>query len=329
LPSEQIYCFHRNNNNNNNNNVCRIAGGSAANVAKCLAALTGCLDDCQDDVYFVGKIGSDEQGASYRNMMEEHKVKVDFLQEHPTESTGVCLCFVTPGGQRTMRTCLRAASHCDEMPSAVLDSISMSHFEGYSIVRAEYTCQLMRQLKHAGPKISFDFASVEVVKTCFDTFVSVLESGLIDVMFCNEDELLEFAREHQNASCIYKEIISDGMDDDVETFVPYFTRYMAKTYDVVMVVSRGSRGCIACSNEEGMCSAEPDKVQVADTIGAGDHFSAAFLHLWIRRRPLQECCRAGCMAGAQVVQNVGGTLDRSSSMKLRRTISTSLQHNAL
>eukprot|EP00890_Picochlorum_soloecismus_P005660 jgi/Picsp_1/6095/NSC_03449-R1_sugar kinase len=309
----------------NKDNVSRqqIPGGSAANVAKCLAALTGCLDDCKDgdDVYFVGMIGSDEQGDSYRNMMEKQIVKMKFVQEHPTESTGVCLCFVTPGGQRTMRTCLRAALHFGEMPRAVLElSPTLSHFEGYSIFRGDHTVQAMRQLRNAGSKISFDFASFEVVKACFDTFVRILESRLVDVMFCNEDELVAFAGQ-LTGSRRDQAILSDGIHGDAEKLsVPDFTRYMAKTYHVVMVVSRGSRGCIAASNAEGICSAEPEKVQVADTIGAGDHFSAAFLHLWIRCRPLEECCRAGCMAGAKIVQTVGGSLDRSASSELRRTI---------
>lgn len=292
-----------------------------------MAGLTGCLDDCKDDVYFVGMIGADEEGASYRSMMEEQMVNMKFVQEHATESTGVCLCFVTPGGQRTMRTCLRAALRFgeSEMPRSVLDlRPSLSHFEGYSIFRGEHTVDAMKQLKHAGSKISFDFASFDVVKACYDTFVRILDSRLIDVMFCNEDELVAFAGQLNGSR-----MDQNNIHDDVEKLVPDFTRYMAKTYAVVMVVSRGSRGCIACSNAEGMCSAEPEKVQVADTIGAGDHFSAAFLHLWIRGRPLQECCRAGNMAGAQIVQTVGGSLGRSASRELRRTISSSLQNVAM
>ena len=292
-----------------------------------MAGLTGCLDDCKDDVYFVGMIGSDEEGASYRSMMEEQMVDTKFVQEHATESTGVCLCLVTPGGQRTMRTCLRAALHFGAMPRAVVElSPSLSHFEGYSIFRGDHTVDAMKRLRHAGSKISFDFASFEVVKACFDTFVRILEAQLIDVMFCNEDELVAFAGQLKGSS-----IDQYAIHNDVENLssVQDFTCFMAKTYDIVMVVSRGSKGCIACSNAEGMCSAEPEKVEVADTIGAGDHFSAAFLHLWIRGRPLEECCRAGNMAGAQIVQTVGGSLDRSASRELRRTISSSLQNIAL
>jgi sugar/nucleoside kinase (ribokinase family) len=44
-----------------------------------------------------------------------------------------------------------------------------------------------------------------------------------------------------------------------------------------------------------------------DTIGAGDSFNAGFLFGWLRGLSLEQCARAGNIAGALSTLRAGGT----------------------
>ena len=49
------------------------------------------------------------------------------------------------------------------------------------------------------------------------------------------------------------------------------------------------------------------RVPLADSLGAGDAFSAGFLHTIMRDRPLGEACRFGNILGAIVSTQKGAT----------------------
>src|SRR5271170_4096384 len=52
---------------------------------------------------------------------------------------------------------------------------------------------------------------------------------------------------------------------------------------------------------------DPVAVSAVDSIGAGDSFNAGFLSGWLRGLPLEDCARAGNIAGALSTQRPGGT----------------------
>ncbi len=73
-----------------------------------------------------------------------------------------------------------------------------------------------------------------------------------------------------------------------------------------VVVTRGERGAVAAAGGDTV-EVPGIRVEVVDTIGSGDAFSAAFLHLWLEGRPLRECCEAGNALGALVARTKGAT----------------------
>lgn len=84
----------------------------------------------------------------------------------------------------------------------------------------------------------------------------------------------------------------------------------------VAVFTLGSRGAVAVSSGlTARCHAS--KVQVADTVGAGDAFCGAFLAAYMRGAQLQVCVEMGCAAGAEAVQCHGARLPGTSIQSLR------------
>jgi len=75
-----------------------------------------------------------------------------------------------------------------------------------------------------------------------------------------------------------------------------------------VVVTMGDRGVVAVDGLSKDSVTLPGwKVPVVDTIGSGDAFSAAFLHCWLKGRPLEECCFFGNALGAMVARTSGAT----------------------
>ena len=76
-----------------------------------------------------------------------------------------------------------------------------------------------------------------------------------------------------------------------------------------VVITMGDRGVVAVDGRSKDPLTLPGwKVPVVDTIGSGDAFSAAFLHCWLKDRPLEQCCFFGNALGAMVARTAGATV---------------------
>lgn len=92
-----------------------------------------------------------------------------FLQETSEGPTATCLCFVTPDGQRTMRTCLGASAHlstADQLPAGWCSGAVLVHCEGYCLYRPQLAREALSRAKQAGALVSIDLASFECVQNC-------------------------------------------------------------------------------------------------------------------------------------------------------------------
>jgi len=82
--------------------------------------------------------------------------------------------------------------------------------------------------------------------------------------------------------------------------------------DALVVVKRGPRGAIAIDAGGMVASAPAPRVEVVDTIGAGDVFNAAFLAALARDEPLAACLAAGTQVASRAIstrpRSYGGPL---------------------
>ena len=66
-------------------------------------------------------------------------------------------------------------------------------------------------------------------------------------------------------------------------------------------------------------------VPVVDPTGAGDSFTAGFLHAYLSGATLQACASCGCAVGTQVVQVLGAELPGSKWMELKANVQSIIQ----
>jgi sugar/nucleoside kinase (ribokinase family) len=285
----------------------RIPGGSAANVMK---GLSGIMGPSAVEAHFIGMVGKDNTGKEYASRLEATGAKQMLLTADSTSPTATCFCLVTPDGQRTMRTCLGASlelkSTSQLSPSWCPKSLHLLHCEGYCLYRPTLCKEVMVACKKAGALVSMDLASFELVRHCKASLMEILESGLLDLVFANEEEAAEMAVDLQlcPSTSTHAQKVTATQD-------------LLLKYAKVSIVSLGPKGCtVRASNGETALSPAAN-VKVVDTIGAGDTFTSGFLSAYLSGCTLQKCAEMGCAAGAEAVQVAGAEISPEAFARVR------------
>ncbi len=257
------------------------SGGSAANT---LAGASKLGLQCA----FIGQVCDDQLGEVFTHDMRAEGIDFDTAPLGDGPPTGRCLIFVTPDGERTMNTFLGAGQF---LPSKALDeeliaSASILYLEGYLWDPEEPRAAMRRAIdvaRNAGRKIAFTASESFVIDRHGDDFRSMIEDGVIDILFVNESELATLTGEA-------------GFEAGVDAVAGKVT---------VLVATKGENGAIAVAHgERAEVAAEPiDKV--VDTTGAGDQFAAGFLSGYAKDAPLDECLKRGAVAAAEVIAHYG------------------------
>lgn len=258
-----------------------VSGGSAANT---LAGISTLGLQCA----FIGQVADDQLGEVFRHDMRATGIDFDTPARDGEPATGRVLIFVTPDGERTMNTFLGAGQF---LPASALDeeliaSGAILYLEGYLWDPEEPRRAMRRAIevaRAAGRKIAFTASESFVIERHGDDFRSMIEDGVIDILFVNEHELATLTGE-----------------SDFDAGVAALAGKVP-----VLVATRSEKGAIALANgERAEVAAEP-VVRVVDTTGAGDQFAAGFLSGHAKGEPLERCLKRGAIAAAEVISHYG------------------------
>ncbi|CAA7401976.1 unnamed protein product [Spirodela intermedia] len=258
-----------------------IAGGSVANTIRGLTA--GFRISCG----IIGACGDDDQGRQFVGNMGRSGVDLSRLRMKKGP-TGQCACLVDIDGNRTMRPCL---THAVKLQAHELSREDFRNSKWlvvrYNSYNLESIHAAIRLGKQEGVSISMDLASFEMVRDFRTPLLSLLEGGLIDLCFANEDEARELLRGEPKA--------------DPEAAVAFLSKHCRWA-----VVTLGSKGCIAKQGRKVVRVPAVEESQAVDATGAGDLFASGFLYGLVRGLPLEDCCKVGACTGGSVVRSLGG-----------------------
>jgi sugar/nucleoside kinase (ribokinase family) len=243
------------------------------------------------DAGFIGQVADDQLGDIFAHDMTSLGVRFETppLKEGPP--TGRCLIIVTPDAQRTMNTCPGAPGASHELTPQRLDeqmirSASVTFLEGYlwGPERPRHAMLRAAQIAHSADRtVAFTLSESLCIPGRKEGVLGMIEGGMVDVLFANEDEalLLASAGDLDGALARLSQLVS------------------------TLVVTRGAAGALAIErgNRVQINAVPVDKV--VDTTGAGDLFAAGFLAARCRARPLERCLEAGAQAAAEVISHFG------------------------
>jgi sugar/nucleoside kinase (ribokinase family) len=258
-----------------------MSGGSAANSMAGVAAMGG-------SAAFIGQIADDQLGTIFEHDMHALGVRFDTPALSGGPPTGRCLILVTPDAQRTMNTCA-GASH--ELAPKVLNpsliaSASILYLEGYLFGPEKPRAAMMKavDIAHAADrKVAFTLSESVCIAGRKDSFGRMIDSGGVDLLFCNQDEALQLTGSADLESSL----------TELQSKVP------------TLVITRGPEGAIAVENGERISIPAAPVSEVVDTTGAGDLFAAGFLTARCKGASLERCLWTGAIAAGEVIQHFG------------------------
>lgn len=257
-----------------------VPGGCSANAA-CGFAVQGLHSA------FIGMIGDDDLGRLFIDGFEPYDVS---FQEQPysDKMTGNCITLVTPDKERSFAYTTDTAAW--RLGNASLDQLedyqpSWVYVESFLAAMKDGTNNLFPKLLDVCSKnnisIAFNLAYACFVEDHLELIQSVIEHDVVKIVIGNRHEYMA---------------LFDV--EDVETVKPKM-RQMNK----IFAVTYGERGSYAVHGGE-ECYVPAHEIpedDILDTIGAGDQFAAGFVSGIIKNETLEQSCRRGADAGADIL----------------------------
>ncbi|MEU9171124.1 carbohydrate kinase family protein [Streptomyces sp. NPDC048420] len=251
------------------------AAGTAAGTALTLAKLGA-------SVRTAGAIGTDPTGDLLTQLLEKAGIDTSLLVRRIDTSTSATVLPIRPNGDRPTLHLLGAniTYGLDDVPWDAVAAASHLHLGGPELIGAEVAARILAYAKEHGVVTSVDLLAPGELGT-FDQIEPLLP--YIDFLLPNEDQVLGFSEEL-----------------DVVTGAK---RFVAGGVGLV-AVTRGGDGALLVT-AEGTETVPAFDVEVVDTTGCGDAFSAGFLRGMSLGRTPREAAVLGCASAALVAQGLG------------------------
>ncbi len=139
---------------------------------------------------------------------------------------------------------------------------------------------------------SLKFLDINFRRNCYDRDTVLYSLGKADVLKLNEDEVHELAG-ILNISC---------------NIIPVFCEEVLSRFSLrYFLVTLKELGAFAVSDSGEKKYSPGYSVNLVDSLGSGDAFSAGFIHSILRGASLHDACEAGNVLGAMVAEQRGAT----------------------
>jgi sugar/nucleoside kinase (ribokinase family) len=257
------------------------AAGTAGGTGLVLARLGA-------DVASYGAVGDDMTAVALLTLLAEEGVDVTGLVRKQEHQTSASVIPVRPSGERPAWHCIGANGAftvADLDPAAHLaDHV---HLGGPEFLGGEAAGQVLAAARTAGATTSLD-----VLAPGDPDLLAWIAEALphADYLLPNDEQVLGFT----------------GATDLAEG-----ARALVAAGAGCVAVTQGARGALVVTADE-VVEVPAYAVDVVDTTGCGDAFSAGFLRGRSLGRSLADSARLGCAAAAQVASGLGtdaGTYD--------------------
>lgn len=270
-------------------------GGSCGNTMVGIAALGG-------RGAYIGRVKDDQFGNVFMHDMQARSVHCPNEKQAQGPGTGRCLVMVTPDAQRTMATCLGAASDLTpkDLSKDDIAASSVLYMEGYLFDRdaAKTAFIAAAETSHAaGREVSLSLSDSFCVDRHRAAFRHLVR-GHIDILFANEQEII----------ALY----------DVTTFEEALQA--VKEDCQLACLTRGASGSIVVGQDAVHEIAAEPVSDVIDTTGAGDQYAAGFLAGYTQGRSLSEAGRMGSILASEIIDHFGAHPEADVAALVKRAL---------
>jgi sugar/nucleoside kinase (ribokinase family) len=233
------------------------------------------------EVHSFGAVGSDPIGTSLRELLAAEGVDVSGLVEKEAQ-TSSSVIPVRPSGERPAWHCIGAngALNLDDIDLGSIEGLTHVHLGGPEFLGGPAAGELLAQAHELGCT-----TSVDVLAPGDADLLAWIEACLpeTDYLLPNDEQVLGFTG---------AATLAEG------------ARLLVEAGAGCVAATQGARGAIVVTADT--CVEVPAyDVEVVDTTGCGDAFSAGFLRALALGLDLPDAARLGCATAGQVAQGVG------------------------
>lgn len=251
------------------------AAGTAGGTALVLARLGAA-------VATYGALGEDPFADLLSGLLTREGIDVAGLVRVGDQQTSASVLPVRPDGARPAWHCIGAngAFTLDHLPADAFEGVAHVHLGGPEFLGGDAAAELLARARAAGAT-----TSVDVLAPGDPDMLAWIGACLpeADYLLPNDEQVLGFT----------------GATDLVEG-----ARALVAAGARCVAATAGSRGAVVVTADESI-SVPAYEIDVVDTSGCGDAFSAGFLLGRALGRDLTESARLGCATAAQVAQGLG------------------------
>ena len=258
----------------------KISGGSSANTVVCLAELG-------NNVQFIGRIKNDKFGNFFSTNIKKSNTIFTTSPIVKGPSSAHSIIFITPDAQRTMCTYLGASIEFEDK-DVNYHSIRNSKYlylEGYlwdSDLAKNAFIKAAKCAKESDTKIILSLSDSFCVDRHRESFLDLIEN-YIDIIFCNESEVLSLFEENDLSIC--KKSISSLCE--------------------LVIITLGSKGSLVIHKGKSEEIKPITLGKIIDTTGAGDLYAGGFIHGLINNYSIKKCGKLGSLCAGHIITQLG------------------------
>ena len=262
------------------NIIKQISGGSSANTVVCLAELG-------NNVEFIGRVKNDKFGNFFSSDIKKSNTIFKTSPINKGASTAHSIILITPDAQRTMCTYLGASVEFEpeDINFSSINNSKYLYLEGYlwdSDLAKNAFLEASKIAKLANTRIILSLSDSFCVDRHRESFLELIKN-YVDILFCNESELLSLLKKDNLESC--KDYIS--------------------LLSELVIVTLGSKGSLII-NKNKIESIKPNlQGHIIDTTGAGDLYAGGFIHGLINNYSLKKCGEIGSLCAGNIITQLG------------------------
>jgi fructokinase len=243
------------------------------------------------DGWLVTRLGKDDRGKRAADIVRANGMSLNYVQWDEKKPTGTVPVQLDTAGSPTFTIVPDVAYDYIEITPELLALAAQADCIcfGTLIQRAEISRRTLHALLDAAPQ-ALKVLDLNLRKDCYTEQTIADSIARADILKLNETEAEILARIFQLP----------------DTFASFAPAAVAKWNLTACVVTLGAKGIVAANNKNNFIQIPGHKVNVIDTVGAGDAFTAGFVHCILEERPLAHCCNFANALGALVAQTRGG-----------------------
>lgn len=264
----------------------KVLGGAPANFIYR-------INSFGDQGTLLSKVGNDKAGREARLALRSLGLSDENIQTDYEFPTGSVKVKIDEHGIPDFNIITDVAYDHIEINTEMIDAFSEADCVCFGTLVQRYgiSKNTLRELIHESPNV-VKFLDINLRKKCY-TAASVEESlRMTNILKANDEELL-----------ITKKLLGLKSDSLKE-----LSKEVIETFKIdIICCTLGENGAF-CLTKDQLFHYDPGyQITLGDTVGAGDAFSAGFVHYYMNGQPIENALRFGNAAGAMVSTTTGAT----------------------